>query len=532
MTPDSPLTTINEAVARARQISSQGRPVQIRVLPGKYHESIVLPPGVAMVNHMGPTGSSPDQRRSWLQGTTQRERNTHVTLTAPDGTCAVTIQNDSQGIIAGIHILGNRENNGPTRGLLIQDCARVKVYLCRIASHYIDADGAAIHLSPKTSTAPCRLLIQDSIIEQNRCTGRGAGIFLDRGLVVVRQSRINENEAGIAGGGLYATNTGDQPLLLEHTVMERNTVYVDGELPKASKEGWFGETGHGGCVFVVGGTLHLKNSDMIANTAHGAGGAIFATHSRVLIEGTEDVLEHLGRLVDNRSVRGGAILMRGGTQAQTTALKIVGAQLTANVAQHSGGAIAAANLVHIEISGTGLHHNKVTGDRAEGGAIHITLGTRARIDTSHLLSNQATFRAGAISACNSSLRLLSGCTLRQNQCTHGDSGAIAHYTMASSHLDLLRQNGHIEEPAVFAMEEVEVESNQAAKAVGGVFVGNYSKEASLPIVVAIRVPGCITQNKVCASDGGQEKPANLLVFWNRAVRANDKHPPDGPLQLK
>ena len=99
--------------------------------------------------------------------------------------------------------------------------------------------------------------------------------------------------------------------------------------------------------------------------------------------------------------------------------------------------------------------------------------------------------------------------------------------MASPHLDKLRAEGHVEEPAVLAIEEVEIEANHAAKAVGGLFVGNHTPEATMPIAVALRVPGCIAQNTV----GESAQEANLLAFWRRKVRANDQHPPKGALNL-
>jgi hypothetical protein len=310
--------------------------------------------------------------------------------------------------------------------------------------------------------------------------------------------------------------------LIEGSRLERNAVRIVGEIST--------ETGHGGAISSARCALHLIQSDLIGNMADGDGGGLYATQSQILIEGKEDVLEHRGLLADNRAVRGGAIMICGEAAGPRSTLRIQGAKLVSNRAERAGGAIAAIRTVLLEVTDAHFQHNEAVGEHSEGGAVYLTQGCHATFRSSAFLANDTQLRGGAVCACNSSLRIQDGCEIRQNRSHQGDTGGVAHYAMESPEIDALRRTGNLEEPLVFALSAVPVEGNQAAKAVGGVFVGNHGETSTLPITIAIRDPSTISGNSVTGQEG--EPIANLLVFWKHKVCADDEHPLPGPVTLR
>lgn len=548
--PERPLATIKEAIKTARKLSAEGHSVHIRLLPGLYRESVIIPKGIAIVNDGIPRGLERDELRFWLLGSDDDDRSHHVVIAPPAGAkqvSTVLIEKADDAVLAGVHVVsraeidGDGDDAGPSRGIEVRNSSGVSIYLCHVAGHKTKEDGAGVHAVNAGETPARRLLIQDCLIEANRTHGRGGGLFAENTVVVVRGSAIQANESAVNGGGVTVLSAVERPVLFEDSIITDNVVHVPSGLPRASRTGWAGTVGHGGGIFVDSGSMHLKSTDVLENLAQGAGGGIFATCSRILIEGNPDAVELTGRVAGNRALRGGGILLSGGKAgADVTALKAQNAEFIGNEAKESGGAIAAFRLAYVELHDTLVKQNIASSEYGEGGGVHVTLGCRAKMFTTEFSENEAQFRGGGISACNSSLRVFDGCSVTANRCRDGDTGGIAFYTMESSYLEEVRENREFEDPVVFALGEVDVTKNHAARGVGGLFVGNYVKEATQAIAFATRAPGRVDGNTINGPDGtpkkrgelGPKKPVDLLVLWKRVARGNERKPPTGKKVLR
>ena len=544
--PEHPIGGILKAIKTASKLIAEGSGAHVRLLPGLYRETVRIPAGIAVVNDGIPRGLERDELRFWLLGSDQNEdRSHHVVIAPPAGAnqvATVTIEKANDAILAGVHVVsraeidGDGEDSGPSRGVEVIDSSGVSLYLCHIAGHKTREDGAGLYANRAGDSPEKRLLVQDCLIEANRTQGRGGGVFLEDTVAVVRGSAVQANEAAVNGGGVCLLGGGDRQLLLEDSIITDNVVHVPSGLPRASRTGWAGEVGHGGGLFVDAGSVHLKGSDVIENLAQGAGGGIFVTRGCILIEGNPEAVELTGRIAGNKALRGGGILLSGGKVGEeVTALRAQNAEFIGNEAKESGGAIAAFRLAYVELHDTLIKQNTASAEYGEGGGVHITLGCRAKLFNTEVSENTAQFRGGGVSACNSSLRMFDGCEVRGNRCSDGDTGGVAFYTMESSYLEDVRKSREFEDPVVFALGEVDIKSNHAARGIGGLFVGNYVKEATQAITFATRAPARVAENTVNDPDGkparsgqlGPKKPVDLLVLWKRVARGNENKPPTG-----
>lgn len=549
--PEHPVGGIGNAIKTATRLIAEGHGSHVRLLPGLYRETVVVPAGVALVNDGIPRGLERDELRFWLLGSAaDDDRSHHVVIAPPPGRAQVStvvISRAREAILAGVHVVsraeidGQGDDAGPSRGVEVVDSPGVSLYLCHIAGHRTAERGAGLYVKNAGATADDRLLIQDCLIEANRSQGPGGGIFLEDTVTIVRGSAVQANESAHKGGGVCIVGNPDRPILFEDSIITDNVVHVPSGLPRASRTGWSGDIGHGGGMFLDGGSLHIKGTDVLENLAQGAGGGIFASCARILIEGNPDAVELTGRVAGNRALRGGGILLSGGKSgSDVTALKTQNAEFIGNEAKESGGAIAAFRLAYVELHDTLVKQNTASGEYGEGGGIHVTLGCRAKLFTTEVCENEALFRGGGISACNSSLRIFDACEVHDNRCSDGDTGGIAFYTMQSSYLEDVREHKEFEDPVVFELGEVDVTRNHAARGIGGLFVGNYVKDATQAITFATRAPERIAGNTVSGPDGnparsgdlGPKKPVDILVLWKRTARGNERKPPTGKKVLR
>lgn len=69
-------------------------------------------------------------------------------------------------------------------------------------------------------------VVADSVIGQNISTASIAGGVFNAGQMVVRRTKINDNQAGLGGGGVFNTGTGT--LTLDATKVVKNIAGTDG----------------------------------------------------------------------------------------------------------------------------------------------------------------------------------------------------------------------------------------------------------------------------------------------------------------
>ena len=537
---------LKAGIEAAEALVAQGRLVQIRLLPGIYREQIKVPSGVSLINHHIPRNLSTDELRFWLTGTEENDHEQHVVVALPPGadpnTYALTCEDATEVIIAGLHIVGrgelDEEGESSGGGVSMTRTTVGTFFLCHFVGHRIAGDGAAVSLEDCGEQVEERILLQDCLLELNAASGRGGAVFSKGSVLILRGCAMQGNQAASAGGAVF-TSHGGMPARLEDCTLTLNTVGGPGDLPSSSRGGWRGEVGHGGGIFVDRSGLHLLRTDLNENSAQGSGGAIYATASRILIEGNPE--GNPSRIAGNSALRGGAVLMAGTAQAQEalTAMRATNVEFIANKARESGGAIASYCLVHIDLKACGLLQNTVEAEHGEGGGLHANLGSRVKLTETTISRNSASFRGSGLSICNSSLRVFKGCTLTDNVTDQGDS-ALAFYTMESQFLPELKEAQLLEDPVVCAIGPCAIRGNHAKRGVGGLFIGNYVKTPTNPIAFALKNPEMISDNTIEGQDGepvnreqiNRARPVDLMIAWKGAIRNDDARPPTGKRILR
>ncbi|MBH24661.1 MAG: hypothetical protein CMH57_09470 [Myxococcales bacterium] len=549
--PGEPLFGLAEALVVAQELVDGGHRVQLRLLPGLYEERVTLPPRVAMINHRLPPVDDDDALRDWLQA---GDESSEVVMAAPSRIGAedyvLNLDGSHDAWVVGIRFAGSLPSESQPRryggAAHVLSTRSARFYLCTFAGHRSTGDGAAIRmedggdLKKKTS-----IQIERCLFEDNHADGRGGAVFAQESITVLRECMFRGNHSRVAGGALFV-HEARIPMLIEDSVICDNKVEIDDELPDASRSGWSGEVGHGGGIYASYSGLHLRRCDLLGNQSVGAGGAIFAFASRLLLEGnTEDDGRPLGRIAENQALRGGAILLSGlrpdgDMERFLTALRATGIEFSRNKAHESGGAIATFRMVALDLKDGICERNVVSAEYGEGGAIHATVGSRLKLTRMTISKNRAPFRGGGLSVCNSSLRIFEGCVVRENQSERGEFAGIAFYTMFSRLLDDLQTSKKLEVPVVCAIAPCEITRNRSKGGVAGLFIGCLEDKPSVPIVYAIKDPELIANNvvarvvaqrKLGPRPPGRRRPENIMVVWAKRVMANDTRLPEGKQSL-
>jgi len=255
-------------------------------------------------------------------------------------------------------------------------------------------NGGGIFNGPHAS-----LTVNGGSIHQNTAARAGGGIENNGGTVLLNQSSLNNNFAGINGGGLHISSVGVVHMLGGEANGNRadaeggalwnaanGTLTVkEATLTENSAGGADADQG-GGALFSDGGTLTVINSTIMSNTADGAagsGGGILAVMGSTLhIEG--------GRIVANRSTRAGGGIELNATNSPMIYATMEQVELANNVtgsAPGNGGALHITGPAHVTISDATVTNNSAT---AEGGGLwNSAVGTLTVINTT-LSGNRAT----------------------------------------------------------------------------------------------------------------------------------------------
>lgn len=546
-----PLDGLAAALRAAEAQVAKGASVQLRLSPGVYREQVSLPPGVSLINNAIPKGRSGEELRHWLTAEAEGDDPIQVVLALPDGApedaFTVELVGAHHALLAGLHIVGRAsltdDPDALSAGVRVEGCQEATLYLCHIVGHRTHQDGGALQVKASgDADKNARVLVQDCLLDDNATSGRGGAVYVEDAAAIFKGCALQSNESGTAGGAAFLGKN-RLPTVFDRCVFVANEAALAEALPRASRGGWSGEDGHGGAIFVRDGEVQLTSCDFTENQAQGAGGAIFAAASVLLIEGDPEGAEPRGRFVGNSSLRGGAILLSGpgkDNSGGSCAMRAQDIEFIGNEAIESGGALAGFRLARIELRRCTLQQNKVSAEFGEGGAIHANLGSKLKMGETTLARNEAPFRGGALSVCNSSARLHDGCRIADNRVLEGDCGGVAFYTMASTYLDELRETGNLEDPLVFALGDCAIEGNSARRGVGGLFVGNFVREVTSHIAFTLLHPGRITGNQVLKEDGtldrfdsaGKHRPMNLLVAWKGAIQGDDGRIPEGKRILR
>jgi hypothetical protein len=107
--------------------------------------------------------------------------------------------------------------------------------------------------------------------------------------------------------------------------------------------------------------------------------------------------------------------------------------------------------------------------------------------------------------------------------------------MTSNYLDDLRETGKLEEPLICAVGDSEIRDNSAERGVAGLFIGNFVREDTAPIIFTLKAHARIKNNLLPDADGqhkprqkhSRNRPVDFLVAWRGVVQGDEHRPPTG-----
>ncbi len=376
------------------------------------------------------------------------------------------------------------------------------------------------------------LVVNGGAINDNAAARAGGGVENDAGTVTFNNLSLNNNTAGINGGGLHTSGNGSVQMIggeANNNVANAEggalwnsasgaLVVEDAMIANNRASGADADQGGGG-LFTDGGTLTVRNTTIMSNTANGAagsgggilavpgstvqvdGGLIQGNHANragggIEVNGTADNMVHA--TLKNVELSGnttGAAPGNGGALHITGVAKVTvsNATVTNNHADAEGGGLwnsAVGTLLVIDSTLTG---NSAAGNDADqgGGALFNDGGEMTVIDTT-LVNNHATGTAGSgggILANAGSMLSVANSTLADNRASRAGGGIEVNATAAST--------------ATAKLDDVDFTNNATGAAPGN----GGALHITGPATVTIN-GGTATGNRAAAEGGG---------FWNSAV---------------
>ncbi len=301
-------------------------------------------------------------------------------------------------------------------------------------------DGGAIYNDGGTLT------VEGSVLEHNRATaasGSGGALFNGTGAkTTITHSRINENVANRAGGGIEDASGAGLGLTLIDVEMIGNNTGVAPAMPAPGNGGALHITGMGDVAITGGvvndnvaareggglwnGTGHmaLQGVTVSGNQAHGAGaddggGGIFNNGGSMSISG--------GVVSDN--VATGASGSGGGLLSLSGAITIAESSWMRNVANRAGGAIelidGQLDMQEVLLGGFDAADGNIAGPEGSaapgnGGALHITGVATVVIDGGVIGGNVAAREGGGLWNQTGSTMTVRNDVLLDSNVAHGD----------------------------------------------------------------------------------------------------------------
>jgi predicted outer membrane repeat protein len=224
---------------------------------------------------------------------------------------------------AGIHVTESelsiadstiRDNRGSG---IVGDSAAISLNHSTVTGNQVDGNGAGIASSSDTGS---EVILTDSTVSGNVAGGDGAGIWVQGhvGLTLVR-STVRENVCAGSGGGIFSD---ESVVVLTDSRIQDNLgsgLYNAGRMTVTGStiSGNEAAQGMGGGIEHRGGTLSLTNSTVSGNTATMAGGGLYSeSHGPISLSSST--------VSNNQAADGGGIYSHGPVRLLST---IVAGQL-------------------------------------------------------------------------------------------------------------------------------------------------------------------------------------------------------------
>ena len=308
-------------------------------------------------------------------------------------------------------------------GLYLAAAAGISVVKTTIADNTALTRGGlyAVVSDPKSV-----ILIDTCIISSNTATnGRGGGLQLDGpddGKIIVKNSLISGNSATTSGGGIYLD---DGNLLITKTTFSNNTASRGGALGSdvaksltisgsrfIGNRASGGADAGGGALYLEGATVVKITGTLFSRNTSGTGGGAIAHNGALTMAITGS------SFLDNTGSAGGAIIL-----SDAAVLTMRSSTFSGNTGG-SGGAIHAGTGAVLNLTGNKFTENRAT----NGGAIGIfgLVGAAAKANLSGNLfqANVAEGSGGAVAAFDDSVFTSKGDKFIGNVALTGQGGGV------------------------------------------------------------------------------------------------------------
>lgn len=501
-TLERPFRTITAALEQAAEIVSRvGQPVQVRVMPGVYQESIKIPTKVSVINHRMPGEGGLEEHLAWLMTQQEVDHPERVTILAPpNAPLAAFFEPGTRQGLYGCQLIC-REGISQV-GLGNERSTELMVRSCVISGFKL----GGMQLNRSGAEAPgLDARVEGCWFTENEAL-KGGGLAIRESIVAVHHCVFERNVAQ-SGGAIFASEP-KGTLTITYSKFYRNTAKADEVLSDHVEElpfkAWFECQGTGGAVGVERGAVKLAMCDLRKNGASNAGGALSLISSKALLQGSAQ-REMLLR--SNRARQGGAIFAVGRQGARST-IKATHVKFEQNLGQSLGGALGLIGMVAAHFTESQWFGNVVQGEESLGGAVGCLLGAEFIGEQCAFKANKARGAGGALAARNGSVRLKS-CSLQDNICEEGRGAGLYVESLSGARLDKLLEHGELQVPFNCRLVGVEFLGNVAAKPPSALFVGNMTKTPTLPIVFGVAAGAQLRGNRV----QGQQLSESVAVIW-------------------
>ncbi len=521
--PALPYEDVNEALRHAFQlVLERGRPVVVRAEPGVYQAAVEIPDRVCLINHRLPASMTVRQRLRWLRSQEEIDHPERVTILAPvDSAFGVRLQPGKKQGIFGCWIVG-RPGVEQT-GLCIRDSVASAVVNCAFESF---ANGGAEVRSSGEELEGRAVQFAGCLWHRNRRPAHGGALRIEKSVVRVEGSIFDSNRA--PRGGAIAVVESDKPFVMNRCVLYRNRALAgeNGTSPLKMEQGrWQECEGLGGALWVRKGLARVVNTNFDGNDATFGGGALASVGSRVVVKSSDGS----GICGGNRADVGGAIFCVGwsGTPAM---VRVIGGQVTKNLAKSIGGGLAAMGTGVLHLEDVKVETNRAAGERRGfGGGVAVFRGGTAQICGGEVSSNRVlNGGGGGVAAVNGALRMAERCFVTDNQADHGGGGVLA-ITAVDRALEILMGEKGYTLPLKIKIEDIRITSNRAGGDGGGLRAGNLQPRATFPLTLTVEYPHRIRGNEAKVD---RRNAQNLWIEWGGKLQVNDDAPKRVELALK
>lgn len=286
-------------------------------------------------------------------------------------------------------------------GLWLQADSGIKVINSLVSGNYAESNGAGVYVHIN-ATGTGDILLKNTTITHNTAGINGGGAFLvnerenasgaKTGKIIVRNTLVTGNDAGDSGGGIFLQGGRtdiERSTISNNTAGEHGGGITDQGLASLTihrsnvvdnlTTAYFDTAGGGGIYIANDQNVTIQRSLIAGNTAISNGGGILAALSSIKILDSTISENSAGGDGGGVSTRSIAV---GGTD-----IRVVGSLFAANRAGNSGGGIDTRGAGNVEISKSRFLYNSAA---TNGGGLYLrTVSGNISITNSLISENTA-----------------------------------------------------------------------------------------------------------------------------------------------